>query len=75
MSACDENNNTYLRRCPSHFAFDASQATALGVVGDTIAQRLERRWNPGQRFELRRTAHAGILNMVIGEYSGNEPGK
>eukprot|EP00752_Nemacystus_decipiens_P004367 g3991.t1 len=42
-----------------------AQATALGVVGDTVAQRLERRWNPGQRYELKRTVHAGILNMII----------
>lgn len=42
------------------------QATALGVVGDSVAQRLERRWNPGQRYELKRTVHAGILNMIIG---------
>jgi len=42
------------------------QATTLGVMGDAIAQRLERRWNPGQRYELKRTVHAGILNMIIG---------
>lgn len=47
--------------CPVH-----TQATALGVVGDSVAQRLERRWNPGQRYELKRTVHAGILNMIIG---------
>ncbi|CAM9277098.1 unnamed protein product [Scytosiphon promiscuus] len=41
------------------------QATALGVVGDTIAQRLERRRNPGQRYEFKRTVHAGLLNMLI----------
>lgn len=46
----------------------AFQATALGVVGDTVAQKLERRWNPGQKFELMRTVHAGILNMIIGIY-------
>ncbi|CAM9166083.1 unnamed protein product [Ectocarpus fasciculatus] len=41
------------------------QATALGVVGDTVAQRLERWRNPGQRYEFLRTVHAGILNMII----------
>ncbi|CAM9752890.1 unnamed protein product [Sphacelaria rigidula] len=41
------------------------QATALGVVGDSIAQHLERRWHPGQRFDFTRSAHAGVLNMVI----------
>ena len=46
-----------------------SQATALGVVGDAVAQRLERRWNPGQRYEMKRTVHAGILNMIIGTHA------
>lgn len=49
------------------------QATTLGVVGDSIAQRLERRWNPGQRYELKRTLHAGILNMIIGKFRKHHP--